>query len=81
MREICDHFDLAKVQEVGEGFLANIREDVKKLHRAGCEAVSAMGTKEYRKVFFDTAVEAREWLDREYGPRGWSNCGRCGGAG
>lgn len=77
MRDVKEHLDLAQLQAAGEGFILNARHDVKKLHRAGCEAVAAMVSTAYPKKFFDTYSEAQLWLDAEYGPYGWERCGKC----
>ena len=55
----------------------NARPDRKTLHKAECEAVSAMVAGAYPKMFFDTYEEAREWLNYKFGESAWENCGRC----
>ena len=79
MRDVRDNLDLAQLQNARQGFIVNIRDDHKKLHGAGCDAVGAMVTLAYRKVFFEESAEAKRWLDDTYGPAGWTTCGRCGG--
>ena len=79
MHNVSSQLELATLQAAGEGFILNARADTKKLHKAGCEAIGAMVTVAYPKVFFDTYEEAREWLDAEFGESAWEHCGRCGG--
>jgi hypothetical protein len=79
MRRVIENLDLAQLQKDGRGFILNIRDDVKKLHRAKCDAVTAMVSAAYPKYFFEEEEqdEALKWLDAEYGERGWSPCGYC----
>ncbi|HKX06753.1 MAG TPA: hypothetical protein VJN67_01105 [Stellaceae bacterium] len=77
MRDIESNLDLAQLQAKGVGFILNARDDNKKLHRAKCEAVSAMVSSAYPKTFFDDYSEAKLHLDAEYGPDGWNPCGIC----
>ncbi len=83
MRDVLDHKDLARLLEEQRGFIVNIREDRKKVHRAGCESVGAMLTSAYQKVFFEDedAEVARQWLNERFGTGGWVNCGLCRGIG
>jgi len=77
MRKVVEQFDLALLQKEGRGYILNARNDVKRLHRAGCEAVGAMVSTAYPKVFFEQLDEALKWLDAEYGKSGWLSCGFC----
>ncbi len=77
MRGVNSNLDLAQLQHAGMGFILNARYDSKKLHCAKCEAVGAMVSSAYPKVFFDDYVEAKLFLDSEYGPHGWNRCGVC----
>lgn len=77
MRDVRDNLDLAELQKAGNGFILNARTDVKKLHRARCEAVGAMVSTAYPKKFFETYAEAGQWLDKEYSSSGWDRCGLC----
>ena len=79
MRDVQDNLDLAQLQAGGRGFILNARDDRKKLHGAGCEAVGAMVSRAYPKIFFEESTEAKQWLDGRYGQSGWTNCGLCGG--
>lgn len=79
MRDLTTHVDLALANAGGHGFILNARDNVKMLHKAGCEAIGVSGVSKYRKIFFDTYAEATEWLNSEYGQSGWSHCGMCGG--
>lgn len=82
MRKIDDQLDLAKLQDAKQGFILNIRSEVKRVHRAGCEAVGAMVTSAYQKEFFEGPREdVRASLDTSWGASGWTSCGRCGGIG
>jgi hypothetical protein len=47
------------------------------LHRAGCEAVTAMVATKFRKEFFLTYDEAKSSLDKKYGLYMWATCGYC----
>src|SRR5258708_2519433 len=73
MREVLEQFDLALLQKEGRGL--NARNDVKGLHRAGCEAVGAMVSSAYPKIFFEQLDEALKWLDAEYGKSGFCHVG------
>lgn len=77
MRDVRDNLDLAQIQHAGLGYILNARKDGKKLHRSGCEAVGAMVSTAYPKVFFEELREAFEWLDAKYGSSGWTRCGLC----
>jgi hypothetical protein len=77
MWKIKDHFELAEINHIGEGFVFNDRADRKMLHAAGCEALQAMVPKAYDKLFFDTMREARDWLDAKFGKNNWEVCGPC----
>lgn len=77
MGQVADNLELAKPQSGERGFILNVRHDVKRLHRAGCEAVGAMVATAYPKMFFETGDEARQWSDAQYGPSGWTKCGLC----
>ena len=79
MRDVTDGVDLANLQAAGNGFIFNNRTGGGKLHRAGCEAVGAMHAGAYSKIFFDSAVEAVNWLDSQHGTSGWQKCGYCAG--
>jgi hypothetical protein len=81
MRDVKDHLDLAQLQAARRGFILNARSDRKMLHCAGCEAIGAMVTTAYPKVFFEESGEARQWLNATFGSRGWENCGLCHGIG
>jgi hypothetical protein len=77
MRDVQDNLELAKLQAEQRGFILNARNDVKRLHLAGCEAVGAMVSTAYPKTFFGELNEAREYLDGRYGKFGWLPCGLC----
>jgi hypothetical protein len=77
MRDVRDNLDLAQLKEAKQGYIANLRTDMKKLHRAWCESVGAMYPGAYRKVFFEDRDEARRWLDTEYTSARWDSCGKC----
>ena len=77
MRNVRDNLDLAQLQVGRRGFILNARNDRKKLHHAGCEAVGTMVSTAYPKVFFEHLTEACKWLDTEYGESGWDPCGLC----
>lgn len=79
VRDVRDNLDLAQLQAAGRGFILNARRDRRLAHAAGCEAVGAMVTSAYPKMFLDDPVEARSHLNERFGVRGWSNCGYCGG--
>jgi hypothetical protein len=79
MRDVQDGVDLANLQAARDGFIVNDRPDGRKLHQAGCEAVGAMHANAYRKIFFDSAKEAVDWLNSQYG-NAWKPCGHCRGA-
>ena len=82
MRYIRDNLDLAQLQADRQGFILNARSDRKKLHSAGCEAVGAMVSTAYPKLFFQESEEdVRELLDAQWGRSGWTNCGLCFGIG
>ena len=78
MREVKDNFDLATLQKDGSGYIFNDRRDRGLVHKAACEAVGAMVTSAYKKIFLDDQAEAVTWLQAEKG-QGWENCGMCGG--
>ncbi len=80
MREIRDNLDLAEVQATKKGFVLNIRKDRRMLHRSGCDAVGAMVSAAYPKLFFDDPHEAYSWAIDKFGKH-WKNCGFCGGVG
>jgi hypothetical protein len=80
MLELKTTLSLATLQAAGSGFIVNARRDRIVLHRAGCEAVSAMVTAAYPKTYFDDAEEALMYLEGQYGAGDWENCGKCGGA-
>jgi hypothetical protein len=80
MRNVRDHLDLAQLHAAGEGYILNLREDRKLLHRAQCDSIGAMMSDQYPKIFFETPDEATQWLKiATFGEQGWENCGRCGG--
>ena len=82
MRDVRDPLDLAQLQTAKQGFILNVRNDRRKLHRAGCETVGVIASNFYRKVFFEESKEAtRVLLDAKWGVSGWGNCGICGGIG
>lgn len=76
MCEISDD-ELTEIRKAGKGYLVNARNDRKKLHRSGCEAVKAMVASAYPKIFFDELNAACAWLDDQYGSSGWERCGLC----
>jgi hypothetical protein len=80
MRQVQTNLELAQLQEAKRGLILNARQDVKRLHRAGCDAVSAMVSTAHPKIFFEEFDEARQWAEKEYGvyPTGWTICGLCG---
>jgi hypothetical protein len=77
--DMRDKRDLVDLQDAGKGFILNLREDRKLLHRAGCEAVGVMSSTAHPKVFF-ASEESLQWLTVNLGQRGWENCGKCGGS-
>jgi len=77
MRDVGDNLDLAQIQAARRGFILNARSDRKMLHRSWCEAVGAMVSVAYPKVFFEELGEACEWLDAQYGRSSWFPCGVC----
>jgi hypothetical protein len=71
---------LAQLQVAGVGYILNLREDRRLLHRAHCDSIGAMVSNAYPKVFFETSDEATQWLKiATFGDHGWTNCGKCGG--
>ena len=83
MREVKDNLDLAVLQKDGRGYILNDRWDRRMIHKAGCEAVVAMVTSAYKKIFFEDGEEAVTWLqaEKENIGRDWASCGMCGGVG
>jgi hypothetical protein len=79
MRDVRDNTDLEQLRVDGKGFILNLREDRKMLHRARCEAIQAMVSPAYPKVFF-ASEESLRWLDATLGKHGWIDCGKCGGS-
>ena len=79
MRQVMNNLELAQLQAAKMGFILNVRPEVRRLHRAACEAVGAMVSTAYPKIFFEEFSEARDWADRQYGanPVGWTTCGLC----
>jgi hypothetical protein len=77
MRDVRDGVDLATLQAERRGFILNARDDGYKLHRAGCDAVGAMHSGAYRKIFFEAFSAAIHWLKTESSSPAWSYCGRC----
>jgi hypothetical protein len=63
MRDVRDNLDLAQLQAGGEGFILNVRDDRRMMHRSRCEAVGAMVSSAYPKIFFEDADEAKAWLN------------------
>lgn len=78
MRKIQSHAELTEVIRQGDGFILNDRNDRKMLHRVNCESLEVMSTRAYDKLFFEDFGEAKAWLDKKYGAKGWEGCGRCG---
>ena len=76
-RQIESHSELTELIQQGQGFVFNNRDDRKLLHRVTCESLEVMSTSQYQKLFFEDLNEAKNWLDRNYGPDGWVVCGRC----
>lgn len=76
-REIRSHSELNELMEQGEGFVVNIRDDRKMLHRVTCEALEVSSTRKYQKLFFEDFEKVKDWLDQNYGQDGWEACGRC----
>ncbi len=77
MHNVSDQLELATLQAAGEGFILNARHDRTMLHKAECEAIGAMVTAAYPKMFFNTYDEAQEWLDTQFGEADWERCGFC----
>jgi hypothetical protein len=77
MRNVSDQLDLAQLQAAKRGYILNACSDRKLLHRSGCEAVGAMVSSAYPKIFFEEIDEACERSDTEYGNAGWTVCGVC----
>jgi hypothetical protein len=77
MRNVTDQLDLAQLQAAKRGYILNARNDRKLLHRSGCEAIGAMVSSAYPKIFFEELDEAREWSETQYGKFGWAPCGKC----
>jgi hypothetical protein len=80
MRKIGDHADLENLRKAGVGFIINIRHDQSKLHSVDCETVEIMSTRDYIKVFSETAHEALKWAKTDSDAKPWEHCGKCGGA-
>ena len=80
MRKIVDHSDLENLRKAAVGFIINIRDDQTKLHLVDCETVEVMSTRDYVKVFSETAHEALEWVTTDSDGKPWEHCGKCGGA-
>jgi hypothetical protein len=57
---------------------SNIRAEGAKIHRSNCEAVEAMMTSKYPKIFSVTADDVAGWLNTHPGTK-WEHCGLCGG--
>lgn len=76
-RQIEDQFELAVLKHDRNGFILNCRGDRIMLHQAGCDAVGAMVTSAYPKLFFETLEEATRWADKKFGKDGWEACGFC----
>ena len=81
MRVVIDHKELTHLLEGGRGYILNDRFDRRLLHHVSCQSLEAMVPDAYRKLFFEEADEAEKWLDQEFGPDNWANCGSCGGKG
>lgn len=79
MRDVRDNLDLAQLQAAGEGFIVNARLDRRMVHQSRCEAVGAMVSTAYPKIFFEDPNDAKVWLNTAFGEQGWRNCGVCGG--
>ncbi len=77
MRDVRDNLDLAQIQHARLGYILNARKDGKKLHHSWCDAIGAMVTTAYPKIFFEKLSEACERLDGNYGSSGWTRCGLC----
>ena len=80
MRKIGDHADLENLRRAGVGFIVNIRGDKSKIHLVNCETVEVMSTRDYIKVFSETAHEALEWVTTDSDGKPREHCGKCGGA-
>jgi len=76
-QKIASHAELTERIRRGQGFVFNNRAGRKMLHHVKCESLEVISTKAYEKVFFEDLDEATDWLDRNYGAKGWVICGRC----
>jgi hypothetical protein len=77
MEKVGSHAELTEIIGIGRGYIFNDRPDRKMLHHAKCESLEVMSTRQHDKLFFEHFKEAKKWLDRKYGSRGWEGCGRC----
>jgi hypothetical protein len=77
MKKVESHAKLTALMRQGHGFVFNNRPDRRMLHQVKCESLEVMSTKAYEKLFFEDLDEAKKWLDKTYGTRGWEVCGRC----
>lgn len=78
MREVRDDLDLQRIKAARRGFILNVREDRKMLHRAACESVGTMGSANYTKLFFEEPSEVVAWLESAmFEQSRWNRCGRC----